>query len=130
MANTPPGESPELEKDDEREATEMERYDGILGRRNEIPESENGPSTSPGARSNGRFKSLKAFWSQQISATVPHEACRDHFGMHRPSTDTTNGSGAQRSSSDRPRRVLLKAVCCLSLFFSNSVCEKLPTSIS
>ncbi len=68
----------------EREATEMGEYEN-LPRGSGI----NASSTRDIRASNGPYhethfssfrKSTKAFWHRQVAATVPHDACRDHFG--------------------------------------------------
>ena len=76
------GDRQSTDDDDEREATELSTVDA------------NGASTHPGRTPNAdcagstgsaagdtRWRAVKRFWGQQVSASVPSEACRDHFGM-------------------------------------------------
>jgi hypothetical protein len=92
MATIPTEEYSEQDDDNEREATEMGNYDEALGSMDGSLGSVRGSRASADAIDNGYFKPVKAFWKRQVIATVPHQACRDHFGMHKPSTDATNGS--------------------------------------
>ena len=73
----------EAGQDDQREATELHRYvDGHHGDNERVA-----PTPAP----NGVLREqterithpIKSFWRQQISATVPHDKCRDHLGMYR-----------------------------------------------
>lgn len=93
MATTPPEEYSEHDDDTEREATEMDSYNGVLGGNGESLGSRRGARVHPESN-NSYFKPIKCFWKRQVSATVPHEACRDHFGMHKPSFDAANDSKA------------------------------------
>lgn len=69
----------------DREATELGAYDQVLRASSahdntsaHMPNLCN--ATSNGANISSRRRSLAKFWQRQVSATVPHEACRDHFG--------------------------------------------------
>ena len=73
----------------EREATELNNYEG-----DRIASGYNtrsaGRETNPVCPiSNENYaqsfrRSIVLFWKRQVSATVPHECCRDHFGMPPP----------------------------------------------
>ena len=89
MASSPPApplvEHQEHEDDAEREATEMENYNGVLRRSsvymNSSAQQQPARSGTPsGAYSPFTRRSLAKMWQQQVSATVPHDACRDHYG--------------------------------------------------
>ena len=75
---------------DEREATELSNFEGdrtASDYSNMIPEHE---MDSGHAASNDSYldvlqRSLAASWKRQVSASVPHESCRDHFGTLIPS---------------------------------------------
>ena len=88
MAASSPASFPEERQEHEDvdgEATELGTYDQGLDTGSAY---DNGPAQMPNAcnaRLNGsnlpsRRRSLAKFWQRQVSATVPHEACRDHFG--------------------------------------------------
>ena len=89
MAASPPASSlverQEHEGDAEREATEMENYDGAL-RRSSVDTNSSaqrqraGSGTPRGAYSPLTRGALAKMWQRQVSATVPHDACRDHYG--------------------------------------------------
>ena len=70
----------------DREATELGAYDQVLRTssdhdNNTSAQVPNACSATPnGANLTSRRRSLAKFWQRQVSATVPHEACRDHFG--------------------------------------------------
>ena len=78
-------ERQEHEADAEREATEMENYNGVLRRSsvyiNSSAQRQHARSGTPsGAYSPFTRGSLAKMWQRQVSATVPHDACRDHYG--------------------------------------------------
>lgn len=85
-----PLSSPDAAQD--REATELHEYNNI----NSTVEL-NGSAI----RSNQGRSALKTFWNRHVVATVPHEACRDHFGtssLHRPACfDSSFGKGGSPS---------------------------------
>ena len=66
----------------QREATQLQDYD------HETPLNPNSlyfDNVVPGQAWLGkRTRPMKMFWRRQVAATVPHEACRDHFGMCSP----------------------------------------------
>ena len=63
----------------DREATELAAYDQVL--HIGTAQTPNACNARPnGANLPTRRTSLAKFWERQVSATVPHEACRDHFG--------------------------------------------------
>ena len=69
----------------DREATELGAYDRVLRTNgdhdNTSAQVPNPCSATPnGTNLPSRRRSLAQFWQRQVSATVPHEACRDHFG--------------------------------------------------
>ena len=84
MATSSLEESPERPESDEREATELSNYEGV--------EDSNGATTlrsretvlCNAGRDHVYFRSLgkamKHFWQHRITATVAHDACRDHLG--------------------------------------------------
>ena len=80
MVGTPEEGSPEQEDYNDREATELNEYDEDARYHNVVCQTGYGLRADPNATIDARFKSLKAFWKRQISVTVAHEACRDHFG--------------------------------------------------
>lgn len=123
MATTPPGEDTEHEEYNEREATEMDSYDGV-GSTDQILGPGLPPSANPDARKMGYFNPLKAFWARQVSVTVPHEACRDHFGTCKTLlfTDVANASCVRVPMSDIARSLLLTIMICLSLCYFVSYC--------
>ena len=89
MASSPPA-SPLLERqehqaDAEREATEMENYDPVLRRssvsiHSSAQRQRATTGTPSGAHSASTRTSLAKWWERQVSVTVPHDACRDHYG--------------------------------------------------
>ena len=70
----------------DREATELGTYDQVLhigssAQDNSSAQIPNACNARPnGANLPARRRSLAKFWQRQVCATVPHEACRDHFG--------------------------------------------------
>ena len=89
MASSPPAsplvERQEHEGDADREATEMENYHGVLRQSSVYNNSSAqrqraGSGTPSGAYSPFTRASLAKIWQRHVSATVPHDACRDHFG--------------------------------------------------
>ena len=69
----------------DREATELGTYDQVLHTGSAHDNNSAQMPDACNARANGanlptRRRSLAKFWQRQVSATVPHEACRDHFG--------------------------------------------------
>lgn len=75
----------EHEGDVDREATEMGEYDEVLRRSSVYMNSSaqmSRPSnaTSKAAHFLSKWRSLAKWWQRQVSATVQHDACRDHFG--------------------------------------------------
>ncbi len=69
----------------ELEATEMDRYQGVNNDDHHSELREDACATA--IDEHERYfptlrKSVKTFWKCQVRATVAHEACRDHFGMH------------------------------------------------
>lgn len=62
---------------DEREATELHAINSI-----DSSSELNGFATPSAQTGSSRTTSIvKTFWKRHVVATVPHEACRDHFGM-------------------------------------------------
>lgn len=68
----------------EREATELaalqRQYSRVSAHRRPAPRAAPSDPGTPLRRFTYR---LTAFWSRQISVTVPHESCRDHLGTAR-----------------------------------------------
>lgn len=69
----------------EREATEMGEYDEVLRRDSLFTDASAQRPRASNATPNGVYfqsagRSLAKLWQRQVSATVPHDACRDHFG--------------------------------------------------
>lgn len=67
----------------EREATELNhRYesDHIASPRSAARETTPGPSVRNENYAQSFRKSTALFWKRQVSASVPHDCCRDHFG--------------------------------------------------
>lgn len=89
MASSPPV-SPLAERQEdqggaEREATEMEHYNQVLSRSSvdinssaQQPHADN--ATPNGAYFSSTRRPLAKLWQRQVSVTVPHDACRDHYG--------------------------------------------------
>lgn len=89
MASSPQAppleERQEHEGDVDREATEMGNYDEVLrGSSVYVNASTQWPRASNATPNEAYFsftwRSLVKFWQRQVNATVPHDACRDHFG--------------------------------------------------
>ncbi len=59
----------------EREATELP------DRQPSAERDVNGSVGGSRRTTSGRLAAVKTFWGRHVVATVPHEACRDHFGM-------------------------------------------------
>ncbi len=77
------------EEDDQREATQLQDYDYATTLVPNGAMASNAIASNPPAnRKRGQIQSmqtsLKKFWGRQVSATVPHDACRDHFGTPDP----------------------------------------------
>lgn len=86
MASSPPAspleQRQEHESNADREATEMGEYDEVL-RRSSVDIDSYAPR--PQAAPNETYlsfvrRSLVKLWQRQVSATVPHNTCRDHLG--------------------------------------------------
>ena len=73
----------------EREATELNDYEDdriasgynarSTGRETHLVHSVSNENYVQSCR-----RSIALFWKRQVSATVPHECCRDHFGTPPP----------------------------------------------
>ena len=75
----------------EREATELNDYEGDhlasdYHTTSAAPETYSGPSVSVRNENYAQSfrRSTALFWKRQVSATVPHDCCRDHFGTLSP----------------------------------------------
>lgn len=67
------GPQTNLEEEDEahgREASEMQMHMQMQG----VSEAENAIRQRQG-------NAVQRFWKQQVTATVSHDRCQDHFGM-------------------------------------------------
>ena len=64
----------------EREATELNDYEDDHNASETYP----GPSISNESYAQFFRRSTALFWKRQVSATVPHDCCRDHFGTPSP----------------------------------------------
>lgn len=91
MASSPPAspleQCPEHGGDSNREATEMGDYAEVLRRSsvyiNSSAQEQGAGDTIPnGAYFPSTRRSLAKLWQRQVSATVLHDACRDHLGTH------------------------------------------------
>ena len=82
-AQHPDGEHQAHIEDDDREATELrERQLDHVAVIHHPPLPASTPS-SPSKRLVEQVrKPLSNFWKHQVSTTVPHDDCRDHFGMY------------------------------------------------
>ncbi|KAK0515579.1 hypothetical protein JMJ35_001613 [Cladonia borealis] len=72
----------------EREATELNDYEGDhlasdYHTTSAAPETYSGPSVRNENYALSFRRSTVLFWKRQVSATVPHECCRDHFALER-----------------------------------------------
>jgi hypothetical protein len=80
----PPAQPPPAGDAREREATELaalqRQYSRVSSHRRPAPRAAPSDPGTPLRRFTYR---LTAFWSRQISVTVPHESCRDHLGTPR-----------------------------------------------
>ncbi|KAL2041569.1 hypothetical protein N7G274_005951 [Stereocaulon virgatum] len=85
----PPSETPpeQPEEDSEREATELADFRGHPSRSSDSIIPSQGAASASIRSNEGYLQSLRrstlVFWKRQVSATVPHEACRDHFALER-----------------------------------------------
>ncbi|KAL9040779.1 MAG: hypothetical protein Q9180_001703 [Flavoplaca navasiana] len=59
---------------DNREATELHNYHSS---------DETAPSAQSRSTTSRNPSTIKTFWARHVVATVPHEACRDHFALER-----------------------------------------------
>lgn len=86
MKHTPSETPPKYADDGEREATELGDVGGNLARSNGSIRPSEGAIHGTIRSNDGYLQSLRRstalFWKRQVSATVPHEACRDHFGTY------------------------------------------------
>jgi len=77
------------EEDDQREATQLQEYDHATTLVPNGAMASSAVVSNPAAnRKHGRIQSMQTslqnFWERQVSATVLHDACRDHFGTPNP----------------------------------------------
>lgn len=72
----------QLNSDTEREATELHDYHGTSSDERVVVDGSTAPSGRSRSRSttSGSPAIIKIFWARHVVATVPHAACRDHFG--------------------------------------------------
>ncbi len=72
----------QLNSDTEREATELHDYYGTSSDERVVVDGSTAPSGRSRSRSttSGSPAIIKIFWARHVVATVPHAACRDHFG--------------------------------------------------
>ena len=89
MASTQPEDIPADSDNNEREATELDDYDGDrtvsdCSTRSSEYGARSAHSVSTQSYTQSWKRSMTLFWKRQVSATVPHECCRDHFGMSIP----------------------------------------------
>ena len=80
---------PSRPENDEREATELNDYESDhigsdYNTRSAARETYSGPSVSNENYAQSFRRSTALFWKRQVSATVPHDCCRDHFGTPSP----------------------------------------------
>ena len=89
MASTQSDILPSRPGNNEREATELNDYEGDLiasDYNTRSAERETYPVRSIRNENYAQSfrRSIALFWKRQVSATVPHECCRDHFGTPSP----------------------------------------------
>ena len=89
MASTHSEILPSRPDNNEREATELNDYDGDqivseCNTRSAGRETSSGHSVTNENYAQCVRRSTARFWKRQVSATVPHECCRDHFGTPSP----------------------------------------------
>ncbi|KAL8879520.1 MAG: hypothetical protein Q9198_002884 [Flavoplaca austrocitrina] len=69
-------------EEDDREATELQDYhssdERVVVNGSAAPSARSRSTTTSGISS-----TIKTFWARHVVATVPHEACRDHFALER-----------------------------------------------
>lgn len=65
---------------DEREATELHDYHGTSSDERVVVDGSAAPTARSRSTTSGSPSTIKTFWARHVVATVPHEACRDHFG--------------------------------------------------
>ncbi|KAL8837071.1 MAG: hypothetical protein Q9176_005940 [Flavoplaca citrina] len=67
-------------EEDDREATELQDYhssdERVVVNGSAAPSARSRSTTTSGISS-----TIKTFWARHVVATVPHEACRDHFAL-------------------------------------------------
>ena len=68
----------------EREATELNDYESDYNTRSAARETNSGHSVSNENYAQSFRRSTALFWERQVSAIVPHDCCRDHFGTLSP----------------------------------------------
>ncbi|KAI4271545.1 MAG: hypothetical protein LQ337_005944 [Flavoplaca oasis] len=64
---------------DDREATELHDYHSSDER--VVVNGSAAPSTRSRSTTSRNPSAIKTFWARHVVATVPHEACRDHFAL-------------------------------------------------
>ena len=89
MASTQSDILPSRPDNDEREANELNDYEGdriASGYNTGSAGCETDTVHSVGNENHAQSfqRSIALFWKRQVSATVPHECCRDHFGTPSP----------------------------------------------
>ncbi|KAL8766008.1 MAG: hypothetical protein Q9209_007097 [Squamulea sp. 1 TL-2023] len=75
-STTPHAQSNGDTTQDEREATELYEY-------HVSSERDRGGSATQSSTAARSPSAVKTFWRRHVVATVPHEACRDHFALER-----------------------------------------------
>ncbi|KAL8758905.1 MAG: hypothetical protein Q9199_001129 [Rusavskia elegans] len=68
---------------DEREATELHDYHGTSSDERVVVDGSAAPTARSRSTTSGSPSTIKTFWARHVVATVPHEACRDHFALER-----------------------------------------------
>ena len=89
MASTQSDILPSRPGNNEREATELNDYEGNrTASSNTIGSARREAYLVPSISSENYAQSIRRsvalFWKRQVFATVPHECCRDHFGTPSP----------------------------------------------
>ncbi|KAL8730769.1 MAG: hypothetical protein Q9166_003839 [cf. Caloplaca sp. 2 TL-2023] len=82
--DNPPSQLNSNTEQNDREATELHAYYGSAER--ELNGSATPPTVQTGGSPStvsGNASAVKTFWRRHVVATVPHDACRDHFALER-----------------------------------------------
>ena len=74
----------------EREAAELNDYESDYNTRSAARETNSGHSVSNENYAQSFRRSTALFWERQVSAIVPHDCCRDHFGTLSPFQGNAN----------------------------------------